>query len=915
MNRNKRLVIVLILALVLPYAQTAPVRTEADAIADTSVGEAEWNIRSIRAGSSYEDSRKGKKIRVVLLDSGVDVDEDIPCEERRDFLDGKEEERSMLFDDVSGHGTAIAGLICARENEDRITGLAANVELYSARVLDEENQAPASRIARAVWWAIQQKADIIHMSLGTDQPSPELERAVKEADRKGILMVAAAGNAGTPAEGESTVEYPAAYEEVLAVGATDTENNYAAWSSGGPETDLAAPGDRILSAGVFGGIVVESGTSLAAAHVTGAAAALWGRDRTKSSRFIRTLLTKSANRSVAGTGDEEGETAGLLDYTRAKENYDTMSLAYTGLKSRGVSDRHAVGIASEGIRGSRQDTAPEEEINYVNGSWEKGKHQSIIKKGKSGLSDEDIRLLKKAAVISDELPGLKEMAKHPCFHGGGNYIADTEYLYYLSKSYKKGKALPKYTTVFTKDMKAYEGVKKNADIRKELKKKTLNRLFKACGVSSKSKKKRDEKKRRLVFLGVAVHNATDALSHRAYKWFKAYKKGKGEKKKDCYDWGPIVHPDRAIKNMGKKGRSVEAVWKDLRKTTEGKDKNGKKKKQDQTQNGKIIDYKNLANELAIADQLKKRGKKKAMPKELVTLADRIAKELVGKWKNGIQKEEKKQMTGWKKYVLETLTNLQKKIEGAPLLTKSCWRNALDKGISKMKGKVALAELNRYWRVTTGGLRKWKLNHDLDMVMLPDLGLSNLDRVGKTATKSIKFKGNQTSRYIAYTKTGKQKLKRLNVDKPVAEDENKSKEISVMITSPTGNITQELVMITAYRNLRFKVQAVELSRKISYGTKKLEKNIKKVKKGDYKTVTQNIWDHRKKGYKFPKKAKYTMKEKGKKQAGYILNPSGKGRKGPKKKLGAKIPWGIGTEIVLYPYFTQKTKNKKSKKSKK
>ncbi len=890
MNRNKRLVFFLILALVLPYAQTAPVQTEADVIADTRAGEAEWNIRSIRAESSYEDSRKGKKIRVVLLDSGVDVDEDIPCEERRDFLDGKEEERSMLFDDVSGHGTAIAGLICARENEDRITGLAANVELYSARVLDEENQAPASRIARAVWWAIEQKADIIHMSLGTDQPSPELERAVREADRKGILMVAAAGNAGTPAEGESTAEYPAAYEEVLAVGATDTENNYAAWSSGGPETDLAAPGDRILSTGVFGGIVVESGTSLAAAHVTGAAAALWGRDRTKSSRFIRTLLTKSANRSVAATGYAQGETARLLDYTRAKENYDTMSLAYTGLKSRGVPDRHAVGIAGEGIRGSRQDTAPEEEINYVNGSWEKGKHQNIIKKGKSGLSDEDIRLVKKAAVISDELPGLKEMAKHPCFHGGGNYIADTEYLYYLSKAYKKGKALPKYTTVFTKDMKAYEGVKKNADIRKELKKKTLNRLFKACGVSSKSKKKRDEKKRRLVFLGVAVHNATDALSHRAYKWFKAYKKGDGEKKKDCYDWGPIVHPDRAIKNMGKKGRSVEAVWKDLRDESKGK----KKDEQDKNQKGKIINYENLANELAIADQLKRRGKKKSMPKELVTLADRVAKELVGKWKSGIGKRSNKK----------------------PLLTKNCWEKALGKGVGKIKKKVALAELDRYWEEVTGKDKKWKLNHDLDAVALPELGVSNAMRVeGKAVASSITFTGNRTSNYIAYTKEGKKKPKRLAVVTPEAEEGkvNISEKIPVTISKEGGgNIKQKLVMITAYRNLRFKVQAMEIRRTICYETKKLEKNIKKVKNGDYKTVTQNIWDHRKKGYKIPKKAKYTTKEKGKKQVGYILNPSKKGKKGPKKKLGAKIPWGVGTKIVLYPYFAKQPKKKKSKK---
>ncbi len=120
------------------------------------------------------------------------------------------------------------------------------------------------------------------------------------------------------------------------------------------------------------------------------------------------------------------------------------------------------------------------------------------------------------------------------------------------------------------------------------------------------------------------------------------------------------------------------------------------------------------------------------------------------------------------------------------------------------------------------------------------------------------------------------------------------------------------MVTAYRNLRFKVQAVEIRRTICYEAKKLEKNIKKVKKVDYKTVTQNIWDHRKKGYIIPKKAKYTTKEKGKKQAGYILNPSKKGKKGPKKKLGAKIPWGVGTKIVLYPYFAKQPKKKKSKK---
>ena len=86
------------------------------------------------------ETSKAEKIRVALLDSGVDLDDDIECEEQEDFIDNTGEETNFLMGDSNGHGTAVAGIICARKSEDRICGMAANVELYSAKILDEQNE-------------------------------------------------------------------------------------------------------------------------------------------------------------------------------------------------------------------------------------------------------------------------------------------------------------------------------------------------------------------------------------------------------------------------------------------------------------------------------------------------------------------------------------------------------------------------------------------------------------------------------------------------------------------------------------------------------------------------------------------------------------------------------------------------------
>lgn len=153
---------------------------------------------------------KEKQIKVALIDSGVDMFNDIEVEDYLNLIPG-EEEVLPLFWDTSGHGSAIAGVIAAQDNDEGITGIAPNVELYSARVLDENKTVPVSRIVEAIYWAIEKDVNIISLSFGTTARSEALETAIKAAHEKGILIVAAAGNDGV-------VEYPAAMEEVMAVG-------------------------------------------------------------------------------------------------------------------------------------------------------------------------------------------------------------------------------------------------------------------------------------------------------------------------------------------------------------------------------------------------------------------------------------------------------------------------------------------------------------------------------------------------------------------------------------------------------------------------------------------------------------------------------------------------------------------------
>ncbi|MDQ7862015.1 S8 family peptidase [Peribacillus frigoritolerans] len=175
------------------------------------------------------------------------------------------------------HGTHIAGIIAGSANNGiGGTGVAPNVKLMPINVFDGE-YADTADIIDAIHYAVQQKANIINMSLGDTSYSESLNKAVQEAYKKGVLIVAAAGNEGDMGKNVQRV-YPAAFSHVISVAATNSSDKRPSYSNYHSTVDIAAPGDDILSTLPNGKYGWMSGTSMATPMVTGVAALIWSHE-------------------------------------------------------------------------------------------------------------------------------------------------------------------------------------------------------------------------------------------------------------------------------------------------------------------------------------------------------------------------------------------------------------------------------------------------------------------------------------------------------------------------------------------------------------------------------------------------------------------------------------------------------------
>jgi subtilisin family serine protease len=225
-----------------------------------------WGIDRINADWAWPISR-GATIKAAILDTGIDLD-------HPDLLDNIKGSVNLIkpkksADDDNGHGTHVAGIIAASDNDIGVIGTGPEIHLYVVKVLDKKGKGWLSDLVEGLEWCIQNEVQVVNLSVGSPVDNQSFYEAIVNAYGAGITLVAAAGNNG---ESGGSIDYPAKYPETIAVSAVDWFCQFALFSSFGPEIDISAPGVDIKSTYMRGSYMILSGTSMAAAHVTGVVA-------------------------------------------------------------------------------------------------------------------------------------------------------------------------------------------------------------------------------------------------------------------------------------------------------------------------------------------------------------------------------------------------------------------------------------------------------------------------------------------------------------------------------------------------------------------------------------------------------------------------------------------------------------------
>ena len=351
------------------------------------------------AGEFWNDGITGRGVDVAMIDSGVaDVDglrgpdkvlhgPDLSFESQSD---------ATRYVDTYGHGTHMAGIIAGRDDatprpvqkgvEDHFVGVAPDARIVSVKVADRHGATDVSQVIAAIDWVVQHRADpgmnirVLNLSFGTDgvqdhQLDP-LAFAAEVAWRKGIVVVAAAGNRG---DSSSRLTNPAYDPWVLAVGGADGRGTYdvaddvvGGYSSRGDENrapDLVAPGTSVVSLRAPGSTAEldnpgarvgtrqlrGSGTSQAAAVVSGAAALVIAQRPGATPDQVKALLTRTARRLPVA--DSRAQGSGMVDLKVARTTPTPLAVQRhalsTGLGSLEASrgGAHLVDAAGTELRG------------------------------------------------------------------------------------------------------------------------------------------------------------------------------------------------------------------------------------------------------------------------------------------------------------------------------------------------------------------------------------------------------------------------------------------------------------------------------------------------------------------------------------------------------------------------------------
>ncbi|MEU9359461.1 type VII secretion-associated serine protease mycosin [Streptomyces sp. NPDC048301] len=289
-----------------------------------------WALQRVLMDELWDQST-GKGVRVAVIDTGVDVKNPqlakavdtgsgsnlLPKNLKDDNGSPIERGKENGTTDVVGHGTKVAGIIAAREAKGTgFTGLAPDATIIPIQQNDAEGHGTAETLAAAIGHAVREGADVINISQDTAnavEPAPALRQAVDAALAKEVVVVASAGNDGL--DGTLKETYPASFPGVLAVAASDRNNERAAFSQSGEFVGVAAPGVDMISTVPGGGHCADNGTSFSAPYVSGVAALIKAKHKDWTQEQIVAQIEQTAERSIAGHDPLVGW--GVIDPVRA----------------------------------------------------------------------------------------------------------------------------------------------------------------------------------------------------------------------------------------------------------------------------------------------------------------------------------------------------------------------------------------------------------------------------------------------------------------------------------------------------------------------------------------------------------------------------------------------------------------------
>ncbi|GEK34371.1 S8 family peptidase [Kurthia sibirica] len=273
-----------------------------------------WNNKMINVQEAWKQGYTGKNIKIGIIDTPIAAIPGIKLSAEKFFISKTYPAKA------TAHGTFIASIINAQTTAKKsISGIAPAAKLYSISVINDRG-ADLNNVIAGINYAIKKKLAIINLSIGISKEDllganetitkNPLAIAIKKAQKAGILVVAASGNYGYG------VDYPAAFKDVIAVGAVEANKTISYFSNMGPEVTVLAPGENIKSYSYTGKIIGGSGTSFATPHVVGMLAIL-KEQFPKDSNAQLTKRLKLMTLPIKAPNSTYAKNMGIIHYPQA----------------------------------------------------------------------------------------------------------------------------------------------------------------------------------------------------------------------------------------------------------------------------------------------------------------------------------------------------------------------------------------------------------------------------------------------------------------------------------------------------------------------------------------------------------------------------------------------------------------------